>query len=346
MTRTLLSGSLLLALVLGCSQPAAIHNRSILAFGTLIDISIADPDGNKAEAALDALERDFSWMQKTWSSYQRNALSRVNQLLATTEWFSAAPSISPLLKSAIPLAEQSEQLFNPAIGKLIRLWNISGNADTGQRPPEQERIDQLTLSQPKMSDIEFNGILMRSQNPDLMLNFGAFGKGYGIDRAIKKLKEMGLDNALVNAGGDLHAIGRPGNRPWRIGIRHPRQDDVIASLEIAGNESVFTSGDYERYFVYQGKRYHHILDPRTGYPARGTMSVTVIHSDATTADAAATALFIAGPGDWHRIAQQMDIRFVMLIAEDGSIHMNPAMAERISIANSQSARIMISKPLS
>ena len=346
MNMRVLSGSLILLLLASCSQPIPVHTRTVLAFGTLIDISIAHPDSNSAEQAMDALERDFNWMQEAWNSQGRNALRRVNQLLATGEWFSAAPSNTPLIKAAIPLARQSDQLFNPAIGKLIKLWNFDDSAPSEQQPPDQDSIDQLTLSQPKMSDIEFNGILIRTLNPDLMLDFGAFGKGYGIDRAINKLKEMGFNNALINAGGDLRAAGRNGNRPWRIGIRHPRQNGIIASLETEGDESVFSSGDYERYYIYQGKRYHHIIDPRTGYPARGSMSVTVIHADATTADAAATALFIAGPKDWHRIARQMGIRYVMLIAKDGSIYMNPAMAKRVTIANPATARIIISKPLS
>lgn len=346
MSRQILSAGMILLLLVSCSKPPVMHNRTILAFGTLIDISIIHPDANQAEQALDAIERDFNWMQKTWNSHERNALRRVNQLLASGEWFSAAPSITPLVNIAKPLAQQSEQLFNPAIGKLIRLWNFSDSTNADQRPPDQSLIDRLILSQPNMSDIEFNGILMRSRNPDLMLNFGAFGKGYGIDLAISKLREAGFKNVLLNAGGDLRATGRHGSRPWRIGIRHPRQNDIIASLETEGDESVFTSGDYERYYLYQGKRYHHIIDPRTGRPAQGSMSVTIIHTDATTADAAATALFIAGPKDWHRIAKQMGIHFVMLIADDGSIHMNPAMAKRITIANPAAARIIISKPLS
>jgi len=339
------SASLLLLLLVGCSPPAPLHNRTILAFGTLIDISIADPDSNRAEQAMDALERDFNWMQEAWTSDGLNALRRVNQLLVTGEWFTAAPSNTPLIKAAIPLARQSEQLFNPAIGKLIKLWNFDDSSLANRQPPDKDSIDQLTLSQPNMTDIEFNGILIRSANPDLRLDFGAFGKGYGIDQAIDKLKEKGFNNAIINAGGDLRAIGNNDSRPWRIGIRHPRQDGIIASLETNGDESVFTSGDYERFYMYQGIRYHHIIDPRSGYPARGTMSVTVVHGDATTADAAATALFIAGPEHWHRIARQMAIRYVMLIAEDGSIHMNPAMAKRITIANPATARIIISQPL-
>jgi thiamine biosynthesis lipoprotein len=140
---------------------------------------------------------------------------------------------------------------------------------------------------------------------------------------------MGVDDAIVNAGGDLRAIGTHGDRPWRIGIRHPRADGVIASVELGRDESVFTSGDYERYFLFRGKRYHHILDPRTGYPARGTASVTVISRDPGAADAAATALVVAGPDEWQAIAWSMGIRNVMLIDHQGRAHVTPSMAKRI-----------------
>ncbi|MDH5485597.1 MAG: FAD:protein FMN transferase, partial [Gammaproteobacteria bacterium] len=139
---------------------------------------------------------------------------------------------------------------------------------------------------------------------------------------------------IVNAGGDIKAIGRHGDRPWHIGIRHPRPEprqngDVLAAININDNECIFTSGDYERFYDYQGKRYHHILDPRTGWPADQTMSVTVIHSDASLADAAATALFVAGPKDWQTIARKMHLRDVMLVDKQGQIYVTPEMAERL-----------------
>ena len=154
-----------------------------------------------------------------------------------------------------------------------------------------------------------------------------------------------IHNAIINTGGDLSVSGTHGNRPWRIGIRHPRKEAAIAWLEASDNESVFTSGDYERYYMHKGKRYHHILDPRTGYPAQGSSSVTVIHDNAAEADAAATALFVAGPQYWHSIALSMGIRYVMLIDTEGTIHMNPAMVERIHFINDATPSILLSQPL-
>ena len=150
---------------------------------------------------------------------------------------------------------------------------------------------------------------------------------------------------MINAGGDIKVIGKHGDRPWHIGIRHPRKkDSVLAGIDLLPNESIFTSGDYERYFIYKGVRYHHIIDPRTGYPATKSMSVTVIHPNAALADAAATALFVAGPEEWHEIAQSMGIKYVLLVDAKGNVHMNPAMQKRISFIEKPD-NIIISKPL-
>ena len=156
-------------------------------------------------------------------------------------------------------------------------------------------MSDLTISQ--SSDYK-NQLI--STNSAVSLNFGAFAKGYGIALEIKKLQALGIKNAVINAGGDLSVIGQHGDRAWNIGIRHPRNDTLLASVKVADNESVFTSGDYERVYYHDNKRFHHILDPRTGYPTQDAQSVTVIHSDAGRADAAATALFVAGMQLPHR----------------------------------------------
>jgi thiamine biosynthesis lipoprotein len=119
---------------------------------------------------------------------------------------------------------------------------------------------------------------------------------------------------------------------------------VFAIIEVSGDESVFTSGDYERNFIYQGQTYHHIIDPRTGYPASGSRSVTVVHSDAVTADAAATALFVAGPEGWVGVARDMGLRYVMLVDEAGTVHLTPAMAKRVEFLDKE-PDIRLSEPL-
>jgi len=133
---------------------------------------------------------------------------------------------------------------------------------------------------------------------------------------------------------------------WNVGIRDPRNEQILASVSVKDNESVFTSGDYERVYNYQGKRYHHILNPNTGYPTQDAQSVTVIHDNPGLADAAATAIFVAGSEEWPQIAKQMGVRYVMLIDSIGNIQLSSAMQKRIKFLNkSPTSHIIIRKQL-
>lgn len=319
--------------------------RTLIKFGTLIDITLYDVEPSLAQKALDQIEANFDQYHADWTSWQESPLTKVNEKLALGQPAQLQPSLIPLIKKSQALSEISYELFNPGINRLIRLWQFHRSDDPEIQPPDPESILKWLQKKPSMDDLELDGQQLHSKNPNVQLNFGAFAKGYAIDLSFDYLQSLGINNAVINAGGDLSVRGQHGTRPWKIGIRHPRADSVIAWLEVFDKESVFTSGDYERFYLYEGKRYHHILDPRTGYPARDTTSVTVIHKNAGTADAAATALFVAGPEQWGKIAKSMNIKYVMLIDHKGTIYMTPAMAERIHFSQDQSGNIQISNSL-
>jgi len=349
MTRSLsnllkLSLPALLLLFSGCEKTEPVYNSRFLAFGTLTDISIVGVARERAMAATQALEDDFAAMHKSWHAWNPGPLGRTNELLKEGKPFAAPPSVLGLLIKAKQLANDSDQLFNPAIGRLISLWGFHSDNPECKQPPEEDSIKLLVAENPNMNNIRIEGFHLQSSNPVVKLDFGAIGKGFGIDMAIEHLKELGIKNAIVNSGGDLRAIGSRSGRPWRIAIRSPSGSGTFGFLHIIGDESVFTSGDYERNYLWEGRTYHHIIDPRTGYPAAGTHSITVIHSDAATADAAATALFVAGPDDWHRIAKKMGIKYVLLIDSTGVAHMNPAMQQRVTLMD-KNQPIKISQPL-
>lgn len=322
----LLGATLLLA---ACNAEPTVTNRTFLAFGTLVEVTIADVERQRAEQAIDQVQQELEWMHTTWHPWEASALSRMNMLLATGEWFSAAPSVLPLLEEARALERASGGRFNPAIGKLVQLWGFEESPGADAIPPPEQDIQALVQAAPSLSDVEVDGIRVRSTNPEVVLDFGAFAKGYGIDRAIALLRRLGIEHAIINAGGDLRAIGRRGPRPWRIGVRAPRGGGVLASVQIQGDESVFTSGDYERFFEHQGRRYHHILDPATGYPAQGITSVTVVTKHGARADAAATALFVAGPDHWPAVAADLGVEAVMVVLSDGRVQMTEPMRERL-----------------
>jgi thiamine biosynthesis lipoprotein len=326
----------------GSDEPRA-RQAKFYAFGTEIDISLFGVDEQTANNTVEILEQTFSNVDDTWHAWQPSTLTHINKAIASGQSIAVTEDVAQLINLASSIASDSQHLFNPAAGKLFELWGFhQDNWFESHPPPSQEEINGWLASSPTMEDIHIKNGELASSDPAVKLGFGGFAKGYAVDQAISALQKQGIKNAIVNIGGDLRAIGSHGKRPWVIGIRHPRQDGIIASIALHGDESVFTSGDYERFFLYDGKRYPHIIDPRTGYPADQAMSVTVLHSNASLADAAATALFVAG-NDWPEIAKLMGITHVMLVKPDGQIEMSPQMVDRIQLINNHKPVIIRSE---
>jgi thiamine biosynthesis lipoprotein len=172
-----------------------------------------------------------------------------------------------------------------------------------------------------------------SANPAVQLDFGGYAKGYALDRAADILRENRIENALVNVGGNIMALGRREGRLWRVGLESPRGEAVLATIELADGEAIGTSGDYRRYYEIDGKRYAHIIDPRTGYPVPGVQSVTVLvsrHRGAgALSDAASKPIFIGGPGGWKEAAASMGVSCAMLVDADGVVHVTRELSARI-----------------
>jgi len=341
----LLSVLLLTTALSACSKKAEEHHHSSLYFGTLIDITLYGVSAEKANAAFQQLDTDFALLHIMWSPWEAGPLTRVNNLIKTGGAFSVSPSILTLVEKSTPISANTDNLFNPAIGHLINLWQFHKYDSPNPQPPSDEAIQALLKQRPLLSDLKTDGIKMRSENTAVSLNFGAYAKGYAIDLEMQVLKDMGINHAIINAGGDLKAIGSHGARPWHIAIQHPRKRTWLAQIDSQSEQSIFTSGDYERFYLYKNRRYHHILDPRTGYPAQGTQSVTVLHTDSGLADAAATALFIAGPEHWMKIARKLKLKEVMFIDHSGSIFVTPEMHERLQFNSEIEATITLTPPL-
>lgn len=314
----------------GCSHaPDPVYKREFLTLGTLVDVSLWGVDDAKAAEAVRAVETSLNKIDRQWHAWEPGELMRINAALAADETVTVDAETAAVLQQAARLAHASDHLFNPAIGRLVALWGFHNDSRPAGPPPADAAIERLVAAAPTMDTLVFDDLRIRGTNPAVQIDLGAFAKGLGVDHAIAALRALGIDNAIVNAGGGLRAIGSHGERPWRVGIRHPVDRGIIASLETHDDESVFTSGNYERYFDYEGKRYHHIIDPRSGRPAQATLSVTVILDNGAEADAASTALFVAGPDGWRDTARRLGVTQVMLIDADMNVHMTPAMADRI-----------------
>lgn len=329
----------------GCGKQDPVSRGQMTAFDTRMEITLIGVDRQRAAEIAKILEGDMQTMEQAWHAWESSPLSRMNALFNEASGpFAAPPSVLPLLRLAKTLSENSGDLFNPAIGHLLRAWGFQGRPANCMRPPPQELIDEVVQAGPSMQDITIDGLRVASSNPLVKLDFRGIQRGFAIDRAIARLQEMGINNASINAEGSLRAIGSRDGHPWSVPVRGPERGGILATLQILGNEAAFTTGSYRSQFAWEGRLYHEIIDPRTGYPAEGTTSVTVLHPNATTADAAATALFIAGPADWHRVARMMGIRYVMLTDTQGRVHMNPEMQARVKL-HASNREVVISEPL-
>lgn len=321
-----------LGLLLTACQKSPPHtdiNESILAFGTFVEVQVLDIPAAKKQEILQAIEKDLAYMHYAYHPWKSGPTGRTNQLLELAGEFTANPSMIRIIERSKELASKSNHLFNPAIGHLMKLWGYHDEFPPEGPPPDTEDIKALLAKNPTMDSLSIKGIRISNSNPAVKLDLGGVAKGYALDEVTQQLRTLGVRHAIINTGGDLKVIGQHRDRAWRIGIRHPRKEGVIAGIDAQDGEAVITSGDYERFYEYEGRRYHHIIDPRTGYPAQGVQSVTVIHTDATLADAAATALFIAGPQHWIETAKALGIDTVMLIDSNGKIHLSEKMQQRI-----------------
>lgn len=212
--------------------------------------------------------------------------------------------------------------FDPTIGAVTRLWDFSPNAI----PPHPDSLrNALTL-------VGFDRLISGELSEGVLLDFGGIAKGYACDRAIESLRRLGCSRAIINLGGDLSILGRrKDGKPWRIAIRHPRETHSFIGYLDVDQCAIATSGDYERFFIYQGKRYHHIIDPKDGMPGSRCQSVTVVAASAWLADAMATALFLMGPDMGSDLVDQLEgTDAVFVFAEGESVLVTDGLKGRFT----------------
>ena len=199
--------------------------------------------------------------------------------------------------------------------------------------PTKADIQAWLASKPSIADITINGSTISSRNRNVALDFGGYLKGVALDRAAAILRAQGINNALINIGGNIMALGSKEGKKWRVGIQHPRQSGPMATVSLNDGEAIGTSGDYQRFFEVDGKRYAHLLDPGTGYPADHTQAVTVLIPTGpragTLSDATSKPVFIAGPEHWREMARKMDVGLVLRVDRDNHIFVTEALRQRL-----------------
>lgn len=310
-----------------------------LAMGTLVDMTVLGLGGQSNHQALQGAMLNLRALEKQWhpdkqTPKNEGLLAELNKRLGQGEMASVPPPLREGFTQAALYSQQSQGLFDPALGGLVKLWGFDSDENAPSSAPSAQAIN--AAKSPKRFD-ELLNVQQIKGFSGLRLDFGAFAKGLLLQQVADRLRaEHPKASFLLNGGGDLVAVGQRPERAWRIAVRHPRQQNkYLATIDLKDGEAAFTSGDYERYFdapnaLGEVVHFHHILDPRSGWPAQGTQSLTVLHEDGGLADAASTALFVAGD-DWPTVAAQMGIKAVLRVTASGTIEWTAAMAERAEL---------------
>lgn len=329
---------LVLLLVTSAALPsaraaAAEYHASSYVFGTLAEITVVDQDHVRARDTVGRAFHEFDRMHRELHAWKPGELVEFNQAIARGKNnIATTGEIAALIRETQRLATLSDGLFNPAIGRLVRLWSFHRDKPGGPVPDPGE-IARIVHANPRMSDLSVQGDAVTSANPAVQLDFGGYAKGYALDRAAEILHANGIQNALINVGGNIMALGRHAGQPWRVGLDSPRGAGLMATLDLNDGEAIGTSGDYRRYYEIDGKRYAHIIDPRTGYPVAGVQSVTVLVERQAGAgaisDAASKPIFIAGLGAWRAAAAQIGVSCAMLVDMGGVMHLTRGLQARL-----------------
>ena len=281
------------------------------AMGTTVSIATFTTEAMSEEAirpklqkALDEIRR-LQALMTTWS--EDSEISRINAA-AGKEAVKVGPETFAVIEKSLWIGKESEGVFDITFEAMKGLWKFDEGAE--DRIPSKEAIDKArALIDYRQISIDPKARTVKLGKPGMRMNLGGIAKGYAIDAASRVLKAEGIQGFFAQAGGDLYVEGaKPDGSKFKVGIRDPRGKnawDYFALLEVE-DHAFSTAGDYERTFVKDGKRYHHIIDPRTGFPATACRSVTVWAEDALTADAIDDAVFILGPEKGLALIESID----------------------------------------
>ena len=324
---------LLTVLLAACSRP--IHHQESYVFGTRVEILVADADEKQARSAVAAVLSEFDRLHRTYHAWQPSELTELNAALSNGKARHVSHEMAFLLSDAQRFSALGEGLFDPGIGWLIQRWGFQSD-DFKAVLPSPAVLADWRQHRAGIADLQLDGETVSNPSRIVSIDLGGYLKGYALDRAAAILGELGIKNALINIGGNILALGDKHSEPWRVGIQHPRRPEPLATLELRSGEAIGTSGDYQRYFELDGKRYSHLLDPRSGEPVDHTQALTVLISpranSGTLSDVASKPLFIAGAG-WPELAMRLDVDQVLRVDAEGKVSASPKMYRRLTFVD-------------
>jgi FAD:protein FMN transferase len=326
--------ALLLAACGGPGEPGRIEETRVVMGSNLTLVAWA-ADEPRTREAFDAVFKEFDRLDGLLSVWKPTSdVSRINaaagQGKVPVSW-----ETMEVLETAMDVGERTHGTFDVTFGALTDIWKFDHDQD-GSVPTQEQIAARLPL-------IDFHQIVRDEKTrtptaflarPGMRIHLGGIGKGFAVDRGVAILRDRGLRDFMIQAGGDLYVAGAKGDQPWKLGIADPRAADgpPFATIELT-DKTLSTSGDYERFFVKDGVRYHHILDVRTGQPARLTRSVTLVTSKAVLADAYAKGVFILGPKEGMALIERLPDVEGVIVSATNEVLISSGLQGKVTIAH-------------
>jgi thiamine biosynthesis lipoprotein len=320
--------TIFVTLLAGCQQQGPeVLKRTQFIMGTLFEITLI---ARNDQPAADAIRGAFQEMRRIEDLMSRriegNDVWRVNQH-AGKEGVAVSRDLVFVIQVGLEASRLSGGAFDMTVGSLVSLWDRCWREDRVPSPEEVTRVLGL-IGYPYL-EMDEKGQTLFLKRPGMELALGGIAKGYAVDRAFGFLESRGFTDLIVNAGGDLRTSGTKFGEPWVVGIQDPRDKTKMMATIAVKDGAIATSGDYERYFIKDGVRYHHILDPLTGFPARASRSVTILADELIWADALATAVFVLGRKRGVALIEERHGTEALIIDGEGRATLSSGMKGRV-----------------
>jgi thiamine biosynthesis lipoprotein len=291
--------------------------------GTELLIEAVGPDGESLDLAIAAAVAELERVEDLMTDWRPSELTRLNDAAGAGP-HTVPHELARHIARGVKFGELTGGAFDITYAGVGKLWDF-------KRVPPVVPDAATVAAALEVVGYQRLGVDLEADTVELpegmRIGLGGIAKGYGVDRAMKVLMDHGVEHGLVNAGGDLKALGRKLGESWQIAIRHPREEERVLAVIPVVNTCVVTSGDYARFFEHDGVRYHHIIDPRTGYPSTGCMSATVVAPDAAAADALATAMCVLGPEEGLAIIEKLPRVEALLVDMEGAVHVSAGLRQ-------------------
>ncbi len=317
----------LLLLVAGCHQPVPVRIQEIRPLmGTAVEMTLEGADEARLRQAMDDAYREMSRLSDMMNHYNpRSVVSAINAA-AGKQPVATPPELMQVLKQARAVSERTHGAFDITVGSLTG-WRFNPEHPAMPTPPQiKARLPRVNYRDVILDEAAGTAFLRR---PGMRIDLGGIAKLYILDAGMQVLQRHGIEHAMLNGGGDVEVMGTIQGRPWRVGIRDPRAPDkLLATVELTRG-FVASSGDYERYFIRHGRRYHHILDPQTGYPTQGPHGVTLVADDLDRVNGLGAAIMVLGTVPGRELILQTPGLDGLIVDRDGSLWVSPGLEKRL-----------------